>query len=209
MRRMVATRPNVATHSENACAGPERTFAVSEKYGEQSTYNTPEKLPRLNRFLVRDVMLLARQRHEQILLTKDFQQVEGIMYLVEVPPCIACTYALVLSDAFDAILTINGIQVLTAEDVVVVSFFPNPPRHSVFVISWLRGSQRARIHLTHIINPIPEKEKPDYFLNLAFQAPNVYVSPKWWRSLSQEQKEVCMKLHLSAGREFANYEGIS
>jgi hypothetical protein len=124
---------------------------------------------------------------------------------VDAPPCIACTNALVPSDALDAMLTITGSQVLTAEDVVVVSFFPNPPQHSVCVISWLRGSQRAWVLLNHLINPVPEKEKPNYFLFLGFQAPYVYISPAWWRSLSQEQKEGSSKLHLTAGREFAEF----
>ena len=56
---------------------PERAFSVGEKYREQSTLNRPETLPRLNRFLVRDVLLVARQRHEQMLMTQDYQQVDG------------------------------------------------------------------------------------------------------------------------------------
>ncbi len=182
---------------------PERAFAVGEKYGEQSTLNRPEKLPRLHRFLIRDVLLVARQRHEQILLTQDYRQLDGQTYLVNIPPCIACTYALVPSDALDTMMTINGLQTLTAEDVVVFSFLPYPPLQSVFVISWLRGSRRARVLLDHIINPVPEKEKPEFFLSLGFQASNVYVSPKWWKSLSEEQKAYYTKLHLAAGREFA------
>jgi hypothetical protein len=184
---------------------PERTFSIVEKYGETSTLNAPEKLPNYNRFLGRDVMLLARQQHEQILLTKDFQKVDGITYLVDTPPCIACSYALIFSDDLYAMMTIIGRQTLTVEDVVVASFFPYPPQHSIFVISWLRGSQRAYVHLNHIINPVPEKEKANFFLFLGFQAPNVYISPPWWRSLSQEHKDNYTKLHLTAGREFSIY----
>jgi hypothetical protein len=59
--------------------------------------------------------------------------------------------------------------------------------------------------MNHIINPLPEKERLEFFLSLGFQASNVYISPPWWRSLSKEQKENYTKLHLEAGREFAAY----
>jgi len=191
-----------ATYDQMA---PERAFAVGNKYGERSTLNRPETLPRLNRFLIRDVLLVARQRHEQILITQDYQQVDGKTFLVNIPPCIACTYALVPSDSLDAMVTINGSQTLTAQDVVVFSFLPYPPLQSLFVISWLKGSQRACVLMNHIINPLPEKERLEFFLSLGFQASNVYISPPWWRSLSKEQKEYYTKLHLEAGREFAAY----
>jgi hypothetical protein len=184
---------------------PERAFSVGEKYGEHSTLNRPETLPRLNRFLVRDVLLVARQRHEQLLITQDYQQIEGKTFLMNIPPCIACTDALVPSDLLDAMVTITGSQTLTAQDVVVFSFLPYPPLHNLFIISWLRGSQRARVLLNHIINPLPEKEQLEFFLSSGFQASNVYISPIWWQSLSQEQKEYYTKLHLEAGREFATY----
>src|SRR2546421_12605587 len=51
-----------ATYDQMA---PERAFSVGNKYGEQSRLNRPETLPKLNRFLMRDVLLVARQRHEQ------------------------------------------------------------------------------------------------------------------------------------------------
>jgi len=106
---------------------------VGNKYGEQSRLNRSETLPKLNRFVMRDVLLVARQRHEQILITQDYQQVDGKPFLVNIPLCIACTDALVPSDPLDAMITITGQQTLTAEDVLVFSFFPYPPQQSILV----------------------------------------------------------------------------
>ena len=121
-----------ATYDQKA---PERAFAVGKKYGERSTLDTPEKLPRLNRFLARDELLLARYQHEQILITQDYRQIENKTFLVNMAPCIACTDTLIHSDSLDAMITITGSQTLTAEDVVVYSLFPYPPMHSLFVLS--------------------------------------------------------------------------
>lgn len=191
-----------ATYDQKA---PERAFAVGKKYGERTTLDTPEKLPKLNRFLARDELLLARFQYEQILKTQDYRRVEYTTFLVNMPPCIACTDTVIPSDPLDAMMLVTGSHTLTAEDVVVYSLFPYPPMHSLFVISWLRGSQRARVFLDYNINPVPDEEKPDFFLSMGFQARNVYISPTWWKALSQEQRMDYIKVHLEAGREFAAY----
>lgn len=182
----------------------ERTLLVGEQYGQRPTLSLPEVLPRVHRFLARDVMLEARERHEKMFLAQDYHQLEGATYLVNIPPCISCTYAFIPSDALDAIITISGKQTLTAEDVVVFSILPYPPLKSICVISWLKGSSRARVFLDFEINRVPRQEQPELFLSLGFQAPNVYMLPNWWEALSEEQKEYYTKIHLSACRAFTS-----
>lgn len=182
----------------------DRTFAVGRQHGHQSSLDTPETRPKLDRFLANDVLLAARQQHEQMLYTQDYLQVEGAVYLVNLPPCLACTYAFIPSDDLDALITVQGYRSLTAEDTVVFSFFPYLPQHSICIISWLKGSLRGRTFISQNINQVPLDERPNFFLSLALEAFNVYISPDWWNTLTQEQREWCSKHHLTAFRQFTD-----
>jgi hypothetical protein len=53
------------------------------------------------------------------------------------------------------------------------------------------------------INKLPEKELQDLFFSFAFESPNIYISPLWWKVLSQAKREEYKQAHLQAGREHA------
>jgi hypothetical protein len=129
------------------------------------------------------------------------------MYAVNALPCIASTYSLIPVNDVDALAIISGAQALTAEDVLAFSFFPHQPlNNSICVISWLRGSKRAqRLLDLNRINQLPEKEQLDTFLSFAFQSPNIYISPTWWQTLSEEERKGYKEVHRDASRGFYEF----
>jgi hypothetical protein len=122
---------------------------------------------------------------------------------VNVPPCIATTYFLIRVDDDEALAIVNGTQAVTTEDFVSFTFLPHKPlNNSICVISWLKGSQRAQRFMSmNRVNELSEKAQQDLFLSLAVESPSVYISPTWWRSLSEEKREEYKKIHLNAARE--------
>jgi hypothetical protein len=94
---------------------------------------------------------------------------------------------------------------LTAEDVVSFTLLPDRRLgNTICIISWLKGSPRAqRFMILNRINKLSEQEQQDLFLTYAFESPTIYISPTWWRSLSEEKREEYAKIHQKAGREHA------
>ena len=183
----------------------EQFLTIAERHGHRHTLSLPEPSARLQRYLARDILLEARQRHEQILLAHNYNQLGWAIYPVNIQPCIACTYAFVPYDDIEAKDIRNGLQALTAEDVFVFSLFPHKPLNNhVCVISWLRGSQRAQrvFHLKRI-NELSEQEQQDVLLSTAFRSNHVYLSPSWWNSLSEEQRRYYVELSLATSKEFS------
>jgi len=182
----------------------EPLFAVSRKYGHIHSLGTPERLPRVLRYQANDVVIEARQRHEDLLLAHDYQQLGWAMFVVDIPPCVASTNVLIPADDLEKKAVIDGTLAFTAEDVITYSFFPTEQNNSIGVISWLRGSQRARRFLeARNIHQLSEQERQDDFLSQAFESPTVYISPPWWRSLSSEQREEYTQLQLEACRHLS------
>lgn len=182
----------------------EPLFAVSRKYGHIHSLSTPEKLPRVLRYQANDVVIEARQRHEDLLLAHNYQQLGWAMFVVDMPPCVASTNALIPADDLEKKAIIDGTLAFSAEDVITFSFFPTEQNNSIGVISWLRGSQRAHRFLeARNIHQLSEQERQDDFLSLAFESSTVYISPPWWQSLSQEQRKEYTQLQLDACRHLS------
>ena len=182
-----------------------RILSVAEQHGYHHSLGEPERFQRLQRFQMTDLMVNVRQYYAQIHLTHDYNQLGWSIYLVNMQPCIAATYALIPVDNDDALAIINGSQTVTVEDAVSFSFLPYQPlSSSICVISWLRGSQRAQRFMTlNRVNELSEKEQNDLFLGLAFESPTLYISPQWWQSLSDDEREEYKRIHHDAGREHA------
>lgn len=184
----------------------EPLFAVSRKHGHIHSLSTPEKLSRVLRYQANDVVIEARQRHEDLLVARDYQQLGWAMFVVDMPPCVASTNALIPATDIEQKAVIDGIQAFSAEDVITFSLFPTEQNNSIGVISWLRGSQRAHRFLeARNIYHLSEQERQDDFLSLAFESPIVYISPPWWRSLSSEQREEYTQMQLDACRHFSEF----
>lgn len=182
-------------------------LAIIKQQGDPHPLNDPKRYERLLRFRARDILLKAQQRYEQIHLTQDYQQLGWSVYPMNVQPCVAATCSHIPNDGDgnDAQSIVDGTLALTAEDVVSFTLLPDPRLgNSICIISWLKGSPRARQFMVlSRINELSDQERQELFFILAFRSPTIYISPTWWRSLSEEQREEYMKIHQEAGREHA------
>lgn len=186
----------------------DRLLAAIKQHGYTHPMNDPEKYEKLVRFQARDILWEAQQRYEQIHLTQDYQQLGWSVYPLNVQPCVAASYSQIPNDSTDsdAQSIIDGTLTLTANDVVSFTLLPDPRLgNSVCIISWLKNSPRARkFMILSEINELSERQQQELFFILAFKSSTIYISPTWWRSLSQEKREEYMKIHQEAGREHAH-----
>jgi hypothetical protein len=185
----------------------EALVSLVKKHDVAHPLHDPERFKRLLRFKARDILLKAQQSYEQIHLTQDYQQLGWSVYPMNVQPCVAATYSHIPNDgnSNDAQSIVDGTLALAAEDVVHFTLLPDPRfGNSICIISWLKDSPRARqFMLLSEINELSEQKQQELFSILAFRSPTIYISPTWWRSLSDEKREEYAKIHQQAGREHA------
>jgi hypothetical protein len=185
----------------------EALVSIIKKHDVAHPLNDPERFKRLLRFKARDILLKAQQSYEQMLLTQDYQQLGWSVYPTNVQPCVAATYSHIPNDgnSNDAQSIVDGTLALTAEDVVHFTLLPDPRfGNSICIISWLKDSPRGRqFMILSEINELSEQKRQELFFILAFRSPTIYISPTWWRSLSDEKREEYAKIHQKAGREHA------
>jgi hypothetical protein len=180
--------------------------SLVKEHGYQNALRKLDTLSDLQWFYDTELELNIRKRYEQIYNTNDYDRLGWSIYIVNKQPCIATTYSFIPFERNDAIAIMNDKLVTTAEDEVCFSFLPYKPlEYSICVISWLKGSQRAQqFMISHRINVLSEKEQQDFFLSLAFESPALYISPTWWQSLSDEEREKYKDIHLNAIRKQAH-----
>jgi len=179
-------------------------FTAIQKRGYQSSFNTSDKLAKLARFHALDVLLEVRQQYEHILIHQEYDQLGWSIYSMNTLPCVATTHALIPVEDDEAKSIVNGTQILTKEDVVSFSLLPCSDNKSICVVSWLKGSQRAQRFITvNKFNELSEKDQQKHFLSLAFDSHALYVSPKWWQSLKQEERNEYEMAQADRGREYA------
>jgi len=175
----------------------------SKKIGYTHSLHKDENYVRLHRFMAKETMLAVYERYEQMRRTGDYSQLAYSLYVVNIPPCIAATYALIpiVDEEKDAI--VNGTLLLSPEDAVSFSFLPHKPlTNSICVISWLKGSERAQRFISaNRINALSEQEQLALFFERAFESPNVYMSPRWWNSLSEEKRAEYTRIHFTSVNE--------
>lgn len=178
---------------------------ITKKHNYYSALSEPERYARLQRFLADDAIREIYQRYEQIRMARDYSQLGYSIYPVNMPPCIAATYGFVSTYGDEAQGIVNGTQAITAEDFISFTFLPHETSNqSLCVISWLKGSQRAqRFLLLSRINELSQEEQQDVLLSLAFASPIIYISPPWWRSLSEEKRKEFKKTHINANAKYA------
>jgi hypothetical protein len=185
----------------------EALVSLVKKHDVAHPLHNPERFKRLLRFKARDILLQAQQSYEQIHLTKDYEQLGWSVYPMNVQPCVAATYSQIPNDSEsnDAQSIVDGRLQLTAEDVIHFTLLPDPRfGNSICIISWLKDSPRARqFMILSEMNELSEQQQQELFFILAFRSPTIYISPTWWRSLSEEKRKEYMKIHQKAGREHA------
>lgn len=183
----------------------EELLAVMKQHGVVHPLNHSDRYARLLRFRAGDILLKAQQSYERMLLTQDYQQLGWSVYPMNVQPCVTATYSQIPNDSNsnDAQSIVDGTLPLTAEDIVHFTLLPDPRLgNSICIISWLKDSPRARqFMILSEINELSEQKQQELFFNLAFQSPTIYISPTWWRSLSEEKREEYAKIHQKAGRD--------
>ena len=175
----------------------------SKKVGYNHSLNKAENNVRLHRFMAKETMLAVYERYEQMRRSGDYSQLAYSLYVVNIPPCIAATYALIPIADEEKEAIVNGKLLLSPMDAVSFSFLPHhPQRNSICVISWLQGSERAqRFIIENKFNALSEQEQQAIFFERAFESPNIYMSPRWWNSLSEEKREEYTQIHFTSVEE--------
>jgi hypothetical protein len=175
----------------------------SKKIGYNHSLHKAENYVRLHRFMAKETMLAVYGRYEQMRRSGDYSQLAYSLYVVNVPPCIAATYALIPIADEEKKAIEDGTLLLSLGDAVSFTFLPHKPRtNSICVISWLKGSERAQRFITaNKINGLSEKEQLELFFERAFESATVYMSPQWWDSLSGEKRVEYAKIHFTTVNE--------
>jgi hypothetical protein len=170
------------------------------------SFTEPQALVEQERLFDMIPMLKARERLEQMLKTRDYTQLEYRIIALNIPPCIACTDAFIPTDEDEHIRMFKGTLSFTAEDVLTFTFFPErDPNKSTCVITWFRGSQRAtHFREFHELDQLSGQELLDMLLTNAFTY-NIFISPTWWKSLSQAEKQQAKELQLANARALTNF----
>jgi len=175
----------------------------SRKIGYTHSLHRAENYVRHHRFMAKETMLAVYERYERMRRSGDYSQLAYSMYVVNIPPCVASTYALIpiVDEEKEAIM--NGTLQLSPQDAVSFSFLPHEPQtNSICVISWLKGSERAQqFIIANRINALSEQEQLAIFFERAFESPNVYMSPRWWNSLSEEKRAEYTRIHFTTVEE--------
>ena len=175
----------------------------SKKIGYTHSLHKAENYVRQHRLMAKETMLAVYERYEQMRRSGDYSQLAYSLYVVNIPPCIASTYALIPIADEEKEAIVNGKLLLSPMDAVSFSFLPHQPKtNSICVISWLKGSERAqRFIIANKINALSEQKQQAIFFERAFASPNVYMSPQWWNSLSGEKRWDYVKMHFTSVSE--------
>lgn len=175
----------------------------SKRVGYTHSLHKAENYVRQHRLLAKETMLAVYERYEQMRRSGDYSQLAYSLYVVNVPPCIAATYALIPLTAKEKEDFANGKLLVSPMDAVSFSFLPHHPNtNSLCVFSWLAGSERAqRFFLENKINNLSEQEQLARFFERAFESANIYISPRWWNSLTEERRAEYTRIHFSIVEE--------
>jgi hypothetical protein len=175
----------------------------SKRVGYTHSLHKAENYVRQHRLMARETMLAVYECYEQMRRSGDYSKLAYSLYVVNVPPCIAATYALIPIADEEKEAIVNGTLQLSPMDAVSFSFLPHKPQtNSICVISWLAGSERAqRFIIENEINNLSEQEQLARFFERAFESPNIYMSPRWWNSLSEEKRAEYTQIHFSIVEE--------
>lgn len=175
----------------------------SKKVGYTHSLHKAENYVRQHRLMAKDTMLALYQHYEQMRRSREFSQLAYSLYVVNIPPCIAATYALIPITDEEKEALVNGKLQLSPRDAVSFSFLPHQPQiSSICVINWMKGSEKAqRFIIANKINALSEQEQQAIFFERAFESPNVYISPRWWNSLSDEKRAEYTRIHFTTVEE--------
>ena len=175
----------------------------SKRIGYIHSLHKSENYVRQHRLMAKETMLAVYEHYAQMRSSGDYSQLAYSLYVVNIPPCIASTYALIPIADEEKEAIVNGTLLLSPQDAVSFSFLPHQPQmNSICVISWLKGSERAQRFITaNKINALSEREQLGIFFERAFESPNVYMSPRWWHSLSEEKRAEYTRIHFTTVEE--------
>ena len=182
----------------------EAILEVSKKHNYQHSFSEQEKYARLQRFLATDTISSVYKQYNELHKLHEYNQVGYAVYIINMPPCIATTDAIIPASKEDHHAIMNGTLALTAEDVICFTFLPYKPLNkSICIIGWLQGSKRAKRFMNlNSINELSEKEQQDLFFTFAFESSTIYISPTWWFSLSAAKREEYINIHENKAREY-------
>ena len=143
---------------------------------------------------------MAREKLENMLEKEDYRELKWIKRIFSIPPRVACTDAVICySGNQERTEVANGNIFFAPEDVLTITFFPDKrPNTSVCIITWFKGSKRSEnfIHMLDLGNS-SEGEVLNNIMYAALAMRLVYISPSWYDTLTDEQKEIIYKLQVS------------
>ena len=184
----------------------EEFFSWLQERGHSHPFASPEKRAELQQYLPLDPLLEARHLLGQMCKNKDYSQVDGDVFpLTNIPARIACTGPWIPLDRIEQESLLKNSLMLTPQDVTTFSVFPNNNSETSYcVISWFKGSQRGESY-RDMLHQLSGHEQEKNLLFTAFQQPNICISPGWWDSLSEEEKQRYRNLYLRNAVQFRKF----
>ena len=135
-----------------------------------------------------------------MLETQDYRQMRRIKRVFHIiDPCFACTDANIMyAGEQDAIDIASGNSVLTPENVVTFTFFPEKGTDAyICVITWFKDNIRGERFIAGLQLDKPEAVVRNNIINNALQMSLVYASHAWWNSLSPKNQAIISRLQMS------------
>ena len=142
----------------------------------------------------------ARQKLEDILATRNYGQLQRVTRVLHIDPCFAGTDAAISYHGIeDARSIANGSNILSPEDVMTFSFFPDKNLNAnICVVTWFRGNKRATSFLDNLeLDSSSEDDIRQNIIHTALRVALVYASPAWWNTLSPELQAHTSELQMS------------
>lgn len=161
---------------------------------DPETASQHERLYSLKNFVA------ARERFRGMLEMQNYSQMRWIKRVFHIiDPCFACTDANIMyAGEQDALSIAGGKSVLTPEDVVTFTFFPEKGSDVYLcVITWFKDNIRGERFIVGLQLDQPEFTVRNNIIYNALKMSLVYASHAWWDSLSPEDQATISRLQMS------------
>ncbi len=172
---------------------------LGEKLEFELTNQDPKTALELRRIFSLNTILAARKKFEYIVRHKDYREMRWIKRIFRIDPCFACTDATIPFDGEeDAINIASGKTILTPEDYITFTFYPEEKLNaSICIITWFKDNQRGEgfVEDLKLGNPSEELVR-NIIVTRALSMSLVYTSQKFWHSLSPEEKDYLVRLQM-------------
>ncbi len=157
---------------------------------------SPEKATENMMLFATKPLLDVRKRVESMVVARDYGPLKSKSILIPSTPSVACADAFIqIAEDEDKSIQ-NSNVTLNAEDAMTFTLFPKNENETLCVITWFEESQRGIEYVT-FLNSLSQNEQYQFLMTTAFTLPNICISPVWWQSRSDEERQYLTGLQVT------------